>query len=579
MLPMNLQTGIGNVMGVPVGVRKTMLNGPLQSPLVNAGCLGGVALPGLANSPQMLSQSRANMQKLASLVGQKLRGTIRSWKEDWGFLVSTKFDGDLFVHRQSLMIQGDPTAGRTVSFTVAIDQRNRPTAVQVTEPSPAPDDFAGGERLTGTVRSWRRDWGFIRSEQHFEGDLFCHQEQLEPADSFLRGEVDIAQTLVNNMVSFEVMVDQKNRAHAAKVRLVDQVTGGDQVLPPQLSGSMDVGSLQSGSGMVPNFSQQLAPSVGGEMLTGQSQMFGTPAKQEPGLSGNNTERFQHILGQMVVGSVRSWKGEWGFLVAPEAYEGDLFCHRGNLQNGADSLKVGAKVQYEVNIDPRGRATALSVLCIGEPEDLAGSGEQLQGQSQATHDNLLGSPAEQHEPVAMNGNCAERFQHILGQPIVGSVRSWKGEWGFLVAPEAYEGDLFCHRGNLQNGAEILMVGARVQFEVNTDTRGRATALNVTCLSEPKDWAGTGVQLQGQIRSFREPWGFLVAPGGFVGDLFFHLEHMDPGLRQFVQTGLQVSFNIEVDKNGRHTAMNIQLVPAIKRGLPGVVYPTPLKRPRM
>jgi len=183
-------------------------------------------------------------------------------------------------------------------------------------------------------------------------------------------------------------------------------------------------------------------------------------------------------------------------------------------------------------------------------------------------------------TALSGNNAERFQHILGQPIVGTVRSWKGEWGFLVAPEAYEGDLFCHRGNLKNGAENLFVGGKVQFEVNTDPRGRATALNVTSLSEPKDWAGSGVQLQGQIRSFREPWGFLVAPGAFVGDLFFHLEHMDPGLRQFVQTGLQVAFNIEVDKTGRHTATNIQLVPpSVKRGLPGVVWPAPLKRPRM
>lgn len=579
MLPMNLQSGIGNMMGVPPGTRKAVLNGQMQNPMVNTGCMGGLAFPGpgAVNSPQMVAQSQAKMQKLVSLVGQKLRGTIRSWKEDWGFLVSTKFDGDLFVHRQSLKIQGEPTAGRTVSFTVAIDQRNRPAAVEVTEPAPAPDDFAGGERLTGIVRSWRRDWGFIRSEQHFEGDLFCHQEQLEPADSFLRGEVDISQLVVNNMVSFEVMVDQKGRAHAAKVRLIDQVTGGDHAMSPQLPRSMN-----AGSGLMP--SQHSVPSVvGGEMLAGHSQkaqVFGrTPEKKEPGvtaLNGNNTERFQHIIGQMVVGSVRSWKGEWGFVVAPEAYEGDLFCHKGNLQNGLDSLQVGAKVQYEVNIDPRGRASAFNVICIDEPEDWAISGEQLQGQSLA--DDPL--PEKQEPAAALTGNNAERFQHILGQPIVGSVRSWKGEWGFLVAPEAYEGDLFCHRGNLNNGAEILAVGARVTFEVNTDPRGRATALNVTCLSEPQDWAASGVQLQGQIRSFREPWGFLVAPGAFVGDLFFHIEHMDPGLRHLVQTGLQVSFTIEVDKTGRHTAMNIQLVqPSLKRGQGGAVWPSPLKRPRM
>jgi len=86
------------------------------------------------------------------------------------------------------------------------------------------------------------------------------------------------------------------------------------------------------------------------------------------LSGNNTERFQHILGQTVVGSVRSWKGEWGFLIEPDAYEGDLFCHRGNLQNGAEGLMVGAKVQYEVNSDPRGRATAVNVTCLIETEE-------------------------------------------------------------------------------------------------------------------------------------------------------------------------------------------------------------------
>merc|ERR1719412_1992671 len=125
--------------------------------------------------------------------------------------------------------------------------------------------------------------------------------------------------------------------------------------------------------------------AGGEMLTGQShaahaQLLGTPPqKMETGgtfSSGNSTERFQHILGQTIVGSVRSWKGEWGFVVAPESYEGDLFCHKGNLQNGLDSLQVGAKVQYEVNIDPRGRASAFNVICIDEPEDWAISGEQL-----------------------------------------------------------------------------------------------------------------------------------------------------------------------------------------------------------
>ncbi|CAE8715519.1 unnamed protein product [Polarella glacialis] len=172
----------------------------------------------------------------------------------------------------------------------------------------------------------------------------------------------------------------------------------------------------------------------------------------------------------------------------------------------------------------------------------------------------------------------------GEVLQGQIRSWKEDWGFIVAPEHFDGDLFVHKGSLQD-AEALTSGVFVDFEVGTDTKGRRTAFNVRVASEPQDWVGTGTRLQGQIRSWKHPWGFLVSPGSFVGDLFYHMGQLTlPLSPEMIQPGFQVSFVIEEDKvKGRATAKDIHLAaPApAKRGLPGPPPPPPgpSKRPRL
>jgi len=61
-------------------------------------------------------------------VGQRLHGTIRSFQGAWGFIISDRFAGDLFVHRDSFLAQYQGvqiTVGTLVEFDVERDQRRK----------------------------------------------------------------------------------------------------------------------------------------------------------------------------------------------------------------------------------------------------------------------------------------------------------------------------------------------------------------------------------------------------------------------------------------------------------------------
>merc|ERR1711974_373772 len=73
----------------------------------------------------------------------------------------------------------------------------------------------------------------------------------------------------------------------------------------------------------------------------------------------------------------------------------------------------------------------------------------------------------------------------GAVIYGFVRNWKADWGFIVAPEAFEGDLFCHVDCLAPGITPEMVDkSEVQFSVGKDRKGRPLAQDVRPISTRK-----------------------------------------------------------------------------------------------
>lgn len=166
-------------------------------------------------------------RKPAECIGQRHRGYVRRFADRWGFLNSAAFDGDLFVHRDNLLLvpeqiqDGQPPlrAGQAVEFDVALDDRGRTVAKQITTSAlPRPCDWIG-RRLHGYIRSFQGAWGFINSDR-FAGDLFIHSDSVLP-------QFQGIELTVGTMVEFDVERDHhrkggKNRLVARQVAVLSQ---------------------------------------------------------------------------------------------------------------------------------------------------------------------------------------------------------------------------------------------------------------------------------------------------------------------------------------------------------------------
>ncbi|CAL1133672.1 unnamed protein product [Cladocopium goreaui] len=105
------------------------------------------------------------------LVGQRLEGSVRSFRDSWGFVVSEAFQGDLYLHRRNNSELGPVQAGDPVSFQVLEDPPGHFQAVGC-QVLPVPLAQLTGQRLFGWVKSfYPEDWGFLASLR-FEGELF-----------------------------------------------------------------------------------------------------------------------------------------------------------------------------------------------------------------------------------------------------------------------------------------------------------------------------------------------------------------------------------------------------------------------
>lgn len=168
--------------------------------------------------------------KPADCIGQRHRGYVRRFAERWGFLNAAAFDGDLFVHRDNLLLgpdqglHGQPLlhAGQAVDFDVQLDDRGRVVACQIaTRALLRPCDWVG-HRLRGCMRSFQGVWGFINSDQ-FSGDLFMHRDSLVP-------HCQGAQIAVGSLVEFDIQRDQhKNNSKDRLVARNVAVLAGEAV--------------------------------------------------------------------------------------------------------------------------------------------------------------------------------------------------------------------------------------------------------------------------------------------------------------------------------------------------------------
>lgn len=179
-------------------------------------------------------------RKPSDCLGQRHRGYVRRFADRWGFLNAAAFDGDLFVHRDNLLLPPDAIVDgqpplrpqQAVEFEVSTDERGRTVAKQITTSALLrPEDWIG-RRLQGVIRSFQGAWGFINSAK-FAGDLFVHRDSLMPQ---FHG-VDLGN---GALVEFEVERDRrkkggKNRLVARQVALLQpgSPVAHASAMPPQ----------------------------------------------------------------------------------------------------------------------------------------------------------------------------------------------------------------------------------------------------------------------------------------------------------------------------------------------------------
>merc|ERR1719161_3272062 len=177
--------------------------------------------------PQAVMLKPLLNRKPYECVGQRHRGYVRRFAERWGFLNSAAFDGDLFVHRDNVLPAGNPIHGdapllhsnQAVEFDVALDDRGRAVAKQITTSVMSRTTDCLGLRMRGYIRSFQDRWGFINSDR-FAGDLFLHKDSLLP-------QFQSHPLTVGTIVEFDV--ERDNHRKGAPNRLV----AGGQAPPAQ----------------------------------------------------------------------------------------------------------------------------------------------------------------------------------------------------------------------------------------------------------------------------------------------------------------------------------------------------------
>mmetsp|Transcript_48531 Transcript_48531/g.127974 ORF Transcript_48531/g.127974 Transcript_48531/m.127974 type:complete len:576 (+) Transcript_48531:117-1844(+) len=310
--------------------------------------------PGVAQQLTMAASARQGMipgfgiPKPEALVGRRCQGIIRSFKEDWGFVISSSFEGDLFVHKGSNQHIGVLKPGDAVIFDIGLQSSGKCHALNVQAASlPAarglplggacaqaasPFQLGDlvGQRCTGSVRSFDGTWGFANSPR-FIGDLFVGLKSNPHLTGLSKGD----------QIEF-VVRSSGSKSQTGFEAVQVQVLGAGPFL---------------GAGPVLASSGGLSRSRSPRPLQQQQQQ---PAR---GLRGTGSRSAASMVGATLSGWVRSFKGDWGFINSP-SFDGDLFVgSKSNTHLGRD-LAANDQVMFQVAVGPGGKAEALDVQVLG-----------------------------------------------------------------------------------------------------------------------------------------------------------------------------------------------------------------------
>jgi len=383
---------------------------------------GGMAqLGAAATSPQAL----AGMQMMGvggmpgglgmrpeAFVGCRLEGMIRRFKDNWGFIVSPSFEGDLFVHRGSSPNLGTLSAGDAVCFDIAQQSSGKCHAINV-QPAGmntslginrnSPLASLEGQRVTGQIRSFTGSWGFATSPC-FAGDIFIgsksnpHLGPLNPGDPV---EFTVSRSSGGkSMTGFEGINVQV--VGGESVGLMEPTTFGDAGAMAGMSGATADNLAMMGAAAQAN-QALLMQGVGVTGLAGVAggglNMMGTAgvgvgaarSRSPRTRTGGDTGRqAASLAGAAVTGWIKSFKGDWGF-VNSQSFDGDLFIGLRTNPHLPAVPVAGDQVMFQISVGPGGKAEAINVQVMAiDAAAIAGTSlqeSQTQGANGTSADYL------------------------------------------------------------------------------------------------------------------------------------------------------------------------------------------------
>lgn len=503
--------------------------------------------PPAAAAVSAKSPGGGDRAEVSHLVGQQLVGTIRSFKEPWGFVNAETFSGDLFVHRRNNPdLATTVTAGCPVSFEVAEDTQ-QPGSFHAVKVAVLKDELRNlvGKTVGGWVKSFRDKWGLLQSSR-FDGDIFVGLG---------------ANPHFTQMPQQGAAVEFKVAADGDRFQAVEVVPAGS-MMP-----AMPVGPAVGAAPPAVNMHSLLSTAAGGMASACGAGFRKPPATPRAPSSGAGRPKPEQLLGSSCKGVVKSFRDQWGFINS-EHFEGDLFVHA--RSNPGISLDGGEIVHFQISQESNGKMHATSVQVL---------------------------------PL--------QLEELCGKMCSGTVRKFSGEWGFITSPRFSGDLFVGTRSNphlgrpLQQGEQVEFLiqagsgrGGRSFEAANVKAIGASSTPGSAARAPPAHYAGApaasamqqqqsaqqaarrasaadrsrspvggggagpdalafvGSRLTGQVRTFRGAWGFITSPQ-FSGDLFVGAKN-NTQLEQSLRPGDQVSFQIVQGAAGKAEAAEVQLL---------------------
>jgi len=427
----------------------------------------------------------------------RIWGTVRSWKDRWGFLVSDAVDGDIFVHaRENPNLGGTLQVGEQVMFELIPGKDGQPHAINVERPGgaePASSSHDGTSFLQGTLASFRDGWGLIESASLPE-KLWCgirdnpqiNDEGIVPGDE----------------VTFEIGINSSNgRNKAVSIALV--VREQSELVGRRVRGV--VNRFNDGWGFATSSKFRGTIMLGKKNVAASGLSWlqvGTPVEFE--IAAGQAGKFEAINLSSSISSSASPS-----IVPYRGGPNGGATYGGFPANGGAPAYAPYGAANSWGGYPAYQAYGGSIPAPG----YGGVGARDRSRTpQGGGHGALPTPMRAHmaqaplPPPPLYKGAGKGFATAHAQGYSGTMAVAKDGWGWVRAA-GVEGDIFLGMRDNAHLSALPVVGDELTFELALDPKsGRYKAISVA-------HSQIGKRVQGTVSSIRDGggWGFAKSDG--------------------------------------------------------------------